>query len=88
MQGALFYDFSLERQVPVNQVRRTDRFVDPPGWGRIWSRSTVTSGRQWNCGYGNAVVDAPLPYGCFGCRGGVKNVDFRSYILYIYNFQK
>ena len=43
-QGALFYEFSLERHVPADHMLRSiDRFVDLDGCGRIWPRSTARS---------------------------------------------
>jgi hypothetical protein len=45
MQEALFYGFSLDRHVPDNHMlRRIDRFVDVPEFGRISSPITATSG--------------------------------------------
>ena len=43
MQEALFYGFSLERQVPDGHLlRKIDRFVDLSELGRIWSRTTAS----------------------------------------------
>ena len=41
-QGALFYEFSLERHVPEDHLLRSiDRFVDLGDVRRAWRRSTA-----------------------------------------------
>jgi hypothetical protein len=44
-QGALFYNFSLDGHVPTDHLLRSiDRFVDLPGCGANWLRSTARRG--------------------------------------------